>query len=231
MSMIQDNILRLKDNISLICCRLGRNPDEITLVAVTKYVDIERIKEALNLGISDLGENKVQEGLKKYQGSEFQPPKITRHMIGHLQTNKVKSTLEVFDFIQSVDSFRLAQEIDKQSLKLDKKTRILVQVNTSGEEQKFGVPRGNAYSLVEKIIDLKNVQLQGLMTIAPWTEDKIIIRDCFKRLSELREKISNQLCRDEHAEMKFLSMGMSDDYEIALEQGSNMIRIGRAVFS
>ncbi|MDD3375631.1 MAG: YggS family pyridoxal phosphate-dependent enzyme, partial [Candidatus Omnitrophica bacterium] len=193
--MIRANILRLKDNIALVCRRVERNPDEITLLAVTKYVSVEKIKEALDTGIVDVGENKVQEGCLKYRDPEFNSSKVTKHMIGHLQTNKVKSALEVFDIIQSVDSFRLAQEIEKNSLKLDKKIRILIQVDTSGEEQKFGIPEVDTISLIKKIADFKNIEIQGLMTIAPWTQDKIIVRDCFKRLSDLKEKISDQFCK------------------------------------
>ena len=231
MSMIRDNILRLRDNISLICKRLGRNPDEITLLAVTKYVSAEKVKEALDAGIVDVGENKIQEGCIKYKIPEISAFEITKHMIGHLQTNKVKAALEVFDIIQSVDSFRIAQEIEKNSLKLNKKIRILVQVNTSGEEQKFGIPERDAISLIEKISNLKNIEIQGLMAMAPWTDDKDIVRDCFKRLNDLKQEISHKFCNTPFVQMKFLSMGMSHDYEIALEEGSNMVRIGQAIFS
>ena len=231
MSMIRDNILRLKDNISLICKRLGRNSDEITLLAVTKYVSVEEVKEALDAGIVDVGENKVQEGCVKYKAPEISVFEITKHMIGHLQTNKVKLALEAFDIIQSVDSFRIAQEIEKNLAKLNKKTRILVQVNTSGEEQKFGIPESDAILLIEKISNLKNIEIQGLMTMAPWTDNKDIIRDCFKRLNNLKREVSRKFCDTSSVQMKFLSMGMSHDYEIALEEGSNMVRIGQAIFS
>ncbi|MDP8263878.1 MAG: YggS family pyridoxal phosphate-dependent enzyme [Candidatus Aceula lacicola] len=231
MSMIRDNILRLKDNISLICKRLGRNSDEITLLAVTKYVSVEEVKEALDAGIVDVGENKVQEGCVKYKAPEISVFEITKHMIGHLQTNKVKLALEAFDIIQSVDSFRIAQEIEKNLAKLNKKTRILVQVNTSGEEQKFGIPESDAILLIEKISNLKNIEIQGLMTMAPWTDNKDIVRDCFKRLNNLKREVSRKFCDTSSVQMKFLSMGMSHDYEIALEEGSNMVRIGQAIFS
>ena len=231
MSMIRDNILRLKDNISLICKRLGRNSDEITLLAVTKYVSVEEVKEALDAGIVDVGENKVQEGCVKYKAPEISVFEITKHMIGHLQTNKVKLALEAFDIIQSVDSFRIAQEIEKNLAKLNKKTRILVQVNTSGEEQKFGIPESDAILLIEKISNLKNIEIQGLMTMAPWTDNKDIVRDCFKRLNNLKQEVSRKFCDTSSVQMKFLSMGMSHDYEIALEEGSNMVRIGQAIFS
>lgn len=229
--MIRDNILRLKDNISLICKRLGRNSDEITLLAVTKYVSVEEVKEALDAGIVDVGENKVQEGCVKYKAPEISVFEITKHMIGHLQTNKVKLALEAFDIIQSVDSFRIAQEIEKNLAKLNKKTRILVQVNTSGEEQKFGIPESDAILLIEKISNLKNIEIQGLMTMAPWTDNKDIVRDCFKRLNNLKREVSRKFCDTSSVQMKFLSMGMSHDYEIALEEGSNMVRIGQAIFS
>ncbi len=231
MSMIRDNVLQIRDNISLICKKLGRNPNEITIVGVTKQSSVSLIKDGLDAGITHIGENRVQEALRKYQSSEIKEFHPIKHLIGHLQTNKVKEALGIFDVIQSIDSLRLAQEIEKQCSKSNQKVTIFIQVNTSGESQKFGISNDEAFSLIQEVSDLKNITVCGLMTIAPWTDDRDIVRDCFKRLKELNDKIIGSFCGHDQIQMKFLSMGMSDDYEIALEEGSNMVRIGRAIFS
>ncbi|MBF0521437.1 MAG: YggS family pyridoxal phosphate-dependent enzyme [Candidatus Omnitrophica bacterium] len=228
--MIKDNVNNINNKIASICAHLRRDPKEIVLVGVTKYADVPSIKEAVDAGIMHIGENYVQDAVKKLEELDTLGVKVTKHFIGHLQTNKVKLVLPVFDLIQSVDSFKLAQEIEKQALKIGKRVDILVQVNISGEKQKFGADKLSGHQLVKDISALKNIRILGLMTMAPEIEDKDIIRECFKGLRLLRDQIVEEMGRRDHMDMKYLSMGMSADYEIALEEGSNMVRIGRAIF-
>ncbi len=227
--MIPSQIQHLKDNIASVCQRLGRNPQEVTIVAVTKFAPVELIEQALACGVTHIGENRVQEGEKKYLG--LSQKSIVKHMIGHLQTNKVKDALNVFDVIQSVDSLKLALAIQKEAALLKRRVEIFVQVNTSQEEQKFGVNEKDAIPLVKEISKLDNIFISGLMTIGPLSEDEIAIRGCFQRLRALRDSIQNDFSHLQNVSMKFLSMGMTNDYPIALEEGANMLRIGRAIFA
>jgi pyridoxal phosphate enzyme (YggS family) len=197
---------------------------------VTKFADIAHIKEAIGLGVTHVAENKVQEARKKFLSLKDSPLKVTKHMIGHLQTNKVKQALEIFDCIQSVDSLKLALALEKQAAKINKHIDVFVQVNTAGEKQKYGITPSALLPLIGKIIKLEHVHLRGLMVIAPLTKDEAVIRQCFRDLRVLRDQANAQFSED-GLEIKYLSMGMTDDYEIALEEGSNMVRIGRAIFS
>lgn len=232
MTPIQENVLRVREEIAGVCQKIGRDPKEITLVGVTKFAPVEAIQEAINAGVTDIAENKVQEGLKKYPALKNSPEQggLKRHLIGHLQTNKVKDALKIFDLIQSVDSLKLAQEIEKQALKLNRRVDILVQVNIAGEEQKFGADQEGVLNLISDILKLKDIQILGLMTMAPFTEDQKIVHDCFKSLRELRDQVLRDFSGNPQIGMKYLSMGMSGDFKIALEEGSNMVRIGSAIF-
>ena len=227
--MIRDNIKAVREHISSICRNLNKDPGEITLVGVTKYADADQIKEAVEVGLTDIGENRVQDAQKKFPILDDAAP-VTKHFIGHLQTNKVKQALEIFDIIQSVDSLRLAQEIDKRVEVAVKTAEILFQVNTSGEDQKFGISKSKAIEIIKQLQDLKNIRVLGLMTIAPLTEDKDMIRACFRDLRLLFEEINTKFSNADNITMKYLSMGMTNDYEIALEEGANMVRIGSAIF-
>ena len=227
--MIQDNISGILDKITIVCQRIGRDPGEIVLVGVTKFADASQVNEAIQSGLRHIGENKVQEAKKKFSLIKDSDFKVTRHMIGHLQTNKIKHALESFDLIQSVDSLKLAAALEAQAAGQNRNIDILLQVNTAGEEQKFGCAPREVIALIEEIVKLNHVRLLGLMTIAPLTQDTEIVRKCFKDLRLLRDQISGKFT--DGVEMKYLSMGMTDDYEIALEEGSNMVRIGRAIFS
>ncbi len=227
--MIKDNISRIYGQIEAICSKLGKDPSKIVLVGVTKFADVDQINEAIAAGLTHIGENKVQEAKRKFSLIE-NDSNVTRHMIGHLQTNKVKQALKIFDLIQSVDSFKLAEEIQRQAKSLQRNIDVLIQVNTSGEEQKFGIKRNEALNFIEEVANFKNIFVRGLMTMAPLTDSKDIIRRCFRDLRVLFDQISDKFVNDEHIEMKHLSMGMSADYEIALEEGSNMVRIGSAIF-
>lgn len=229
--MIQDNIARILSEIDDVCRKNGRDPKDIAFVAVTKFADILKIKEVVAAGVMHIGENKVQEAQKKFPALGVPDIKVTRHMIGHLQTNKVKHALEVFDCIQSVDSLKLAVALDAQAAKIDKDIDILIQVNIAGEQQKFGIAPSEAFTLIDEIIKLKHVHLQGLMAIAPLAQDKEVTRKCFRALRLLRDQISERYVDDDRVDMKCLSMGMTNDFQIAIEEGANMVRIGRAIFS
>lgn len=228
--MIKDDLAQVHKNIEAVCKRIGRNPKEVILVGSTKYSDVSQIKEAVAAGLKHIGENRVQDALEKFPLLEQEHIQVTRHMLGHLQTNKAKHAVELFDMIQSVDSSRLADEIEKQAAKLDKTVEILVEVNTSGEEQKFGLQPEDVLNLVEEISQCTHIRLSGLMTMAPYTQDKGIIRKCFRTLREIFDALEDDYAVHPRVAMKYLSMGMTEDYEIALEEGSNMLRIGRAIF-
>jgi len=225
--MIKDNLAHILENVASICARIKRDPSEITLIGVTKYSPVDQINEAIEAGLAYVGENRVQDAEQKFP---LLKPGVIKHMIGHLQSNKVKLAVELFDLIESVDSLKLAQEIDKQAAQRNKVMDVLIQVNVSGEEQKFGVEKTGALQLIEAISKLNSIRVLGLMTMAPLTDNTNIIRKCFKDLKDLLDQIKDNMPDLDNVQMKYLSMGMSSDYEIALEEGANMIRIGSAIF-
>ncbi len=209
--------------------RVNREPKDIKLVAVTKTATIEQIKEAIEAGIKIIGENKVQEAREKYLLlANYNNRNIEWHLVGHLQTNKVKYAVELFDLIHSVDSVKLAEEIDRRSRQFNKISDILIEVNVSGEKTKFGVKPEEVELLLREISPFPGIKVRGLMTVAPLTSDKEEVRLCFRRLRELSEKMVSLSI--ENIEMEYLSMGMTDDFEVAIEEGSNLIRIGRGIF-
>ena len=228
--MIKSNISQIKEKIELVCAKIKRDPATITLVAVSKNRTLEQIKEAIDDSISDIGENKVQEALIKYSAirNTQYAQRIKWHLVGHLQTNKVKDAVKIFDLIHSVDSLRLAQEIDKQAAKINKIQEILIEVKTSPEEAKSGLKPEEMIGVIKEISALKNIRILGLMTIAPLVDDSERARFYFHILAELKEKI-NALGITLNP-IQVLSMGMTNDFEIAIEEGSNMLRIGRAIF-
>ena len=230
MAMIADNLAKIRENIATVCRRCERNPENITLVGISKYADAPQIEEAIAAGLTHIGENRVQEASLKFD----QVPsihKVARHMVGHLQTNKVKSAVEMFDLIESVDSIRLVREVQKCADKLDRSVNILAQVNIAGEEQKFGLDQQELPAFLETVeSDCPRIRLKGLMTIAPLTEEKDIIHKCFCGLRELAIDMSNSFDRSDRISFDVLSMGMSADYDIAIVEGATMIRIGRAIF-
>ena len=228
--MIKENLEKVESQIASVCKRLGRNPAEITIVAVTKYAEAAQMKESIDAGLTIVGENRVQEAQRKFPELDAMGVKVSKHLIGHLQSNKAKQAIQYCNLIQSVDSLKLALEIDKQAEKINRPIDIFVQVSTSGEEQKFGVEHAQAIVLVEEIAKLKNIFIKGLMTIAPLTEDKEIVRKCFRDLRLIRDELKQKFASSDKVQMQYLSMGMSSDYEIALEEGSNMLRIGSAIF-
>ena len=222
--MLRDNISRIKERIVLACEKNNRGSEEIVVVAVSKGRPAEQIKEAIAAGITDIGENRVQEALVKYQGLW----EIRWHMIGHLQTNKVKDAVKIFDLIQSVDSLRLAAEIDRQAVKISKVQDVLVEIKTSSEATKFGLLPEEAMAALEEIAELKNINIKGLMTIAPLADEPEKARPYFRMLRELRDEI-NALGITPYP-LPVLSMGMTDDFTVAVEEGSTMVRLGRAIF-
>ena len=229
MSKIAQNLARLKDRIGASCERVNRSPDEIKLIAITKTVSVSSIGEALGLGVTDIGENRVQEMVSKH--GEI-GDRVTWHMVGHLQTNKVKSIIGFCGLIHSVDSYKLAAEINRQAAKAGRNAEILIQTNVSGEATKWGVRRDEVARLIGDTATLGNIKVMGLMTIAPLTEKVEEIRTCFRNLRNLFKEVGDleiEYGKDK-VEMKYLSMGMTNDFEMAIEEGANLVRIGSAIF-
>ena len=220
--VLEKNLKRVKARISDACQKVDRSPDDVRLIAVTKEFSSEVINEAISLGVAEIGENRVQEAAHKFD--QVRKGAIW-HMVGHLQRNKVKKALEIFDMIQSIDSLRLAEEISKRA---NREIEVLVEVNTSGEETKFGIDPTGFPDIVKKIVQLPNLKLMGLMTIGPgWAiSDPEASRPCFRLLGDLKKKIEDEFGID----LPILSMGMSSDFEVAIEEGSTMIRVGSAIF-
>ncbi len=222
---LKNNIDEINQNICKVCEKIGKNPDEITVIAVTKTVSADIVNEAVKFGVDNIGENWVQEIRQKY---DEVTDKVKWNMIGHLQTNKVKYIIDKVDMIQSVDSIKLATEISKRAEKINRVLPILIQVNIAGEQQKFGSDVEELDDLIINVSKLKGVKIKGLMLIAPYALDAEEIRPIFKNMKRLYDKISDQ--KYENVDMQYLSMGMSGDYHIAIEEGSNMVRIGSAIF-
>ncbi len=219
---IKENIEILKKRITDAAARAGRRPEEITIVAVAKTFPAEKILEAAKSGIKIIGENRVQEAKEKFA----QLGNIVEwHMIGHLQTNKVKDALKIFKLIHSLDSVKLAREIERRA---EKPVDCLIEVNTSKEPSKFGISPDELFQFYDNIKQFKKINILGLMTIGPgWAiQDPEASRPCFKILRELRDELA-QACDQP---FPILSMGMTSDFEIAIEEGSNMIRVGTAIF-
>ena len=242
---LADNLKRIKDNIAEACQRARRDPDEVRLVAVTKSVKVDTIRLLVELGVTDLGESRVQELIQRQamiqefisrrhemtgatSGTAAVSPRW--HMVGHLQRNKVRQMLENVDYIHSVDSLRLAEEINTNAAKLGlaEKVKIFLQVNTSQEKQKSGLAVGAVTALAEQITTLPNLDVVGLMTMAPLAGDEKLCRFCFSRLREIFEEMKGE--KVVGGNFKHLSMGMSQDYVIAVEEGATMVRIGTSLF-
>jgi pyridoxal phosphate enzyme (YggS family) len=225
MLRIEENLKEIQSRIEKSAIKSGRRGEEIKLVAVTKTVEVKRIKEAIRCGVEIIGENRVQEAESKFnQISE----KVEKHLVGHLQTNKAKKAVELFDLIQSVDSVHIAQEISKRACQIEKVMDVLVEVNTSGEKTKFGVEPEETLSLIEAISKLEKIRVKGLMTIGLFSDNPEDTRPCFKKLKTLFDQI--KCARIPNVEMRYLSMGMTNDFEVAIQEGSNMVRIGTGIF-
>ncbi len=222
---IKENLNMVETRIRDACSSCGRAADEVKLIAVSKTKPVSALEEAYDYGCRDFGENKVQELVDKY---EVMPKDIRWHMIGHLQRNKVKYIVDKVFLIHSVDSLRLAQEIEKEAAKKDINVNILVEVNVAGEESKFGTTAGEAVSLVEQIAKLPHVRVRGLMTIAPYVEDPEENRRYFAKLKQIYVDIIHK--NIDNVFMEELSMGMTGDYEVAITEGATYVRVGTGIF-
>ena len=223
--MVKENLKIVEEKISAACKKAGRAREEVTLVAVSKTKPISMIEEAMESGITQFGENKVQELTSKY---EVLPKNLNWHLIGHLQTNKVKYIVDKAVLIHSVDSLKLAMQIDKEAAKRNIISNILIEVNMAKEDTKFGVYAEDVYPLILEVSKLKHVQIQGLMTIAPFVENPEKNRVYFRNLRQLNIDIKSKNIDNVH--MDILSMGMTGDYEVAIEEGATIVRVGTGIF-
>ena len=226
MSKIHENLDVLEKQIQAACDKCGRKREEVLLIGVTKTRTADEVNEAVAWGITDVGENKVQEIMDKY---DHVPSDVKWHMIGHLQTNKVKYIIDKVALIHSVDKLKLAEEIDKRAKEHGLVADVLIEVNAAGEESKFGTDIEGAKKLIEDVrANCKNIRIKGLMTIAPFVEDPEDVRVYFKELKELFDSYKD--IKDDNMDFEHLSMGMSGDYAVAIEEGATMIRVGTAIF-
>lgn len=223
--MLKENLANVEKNIEQACKNAGRSRDEVTLIAVSKTKPVEMLQEIYDENIRDFGENKVQELCSKM---EQLPSDIRWHMIGHLQRNKVKYIVGKVELIHSVDTYRLAEEINIQAKKQNVIVPILVEVNIANEESKFGISAEDAILLVEEISKLENIRIKGLMTIAPYVENPEDNRLYFRKIKQLSVDITNK--NIDNVFMEILSMGMTGDYMVAIEEGATMVRVGTGIF-
>ena len=234
---IADNIRRVEDRIDAACAKVGRDPATITLVGISKLKPAEDIVSAVEAGLQHLGENRVEEGAAKIPQVEATTDRqIIWHMVGHVQSRKAKQVVPLFDLVQSVDSLRLAQRLSRFAEMRDRKLQVLLEVNVSGEASKYGfagynwyqdkVVKDNLWREVEAILQLPHIEVMGLMTMAPFDVEESVIRRVFADMYCLREELQSSL----RTSLPELSMGMTDDYPIAIEEGATMVRVGRAIF-
>ena len=222
MSEIKENLLRVMERIGTAARKTGRDPEEIKLVAVSKTVETDRIKEAIEGGVTILGENYVQEAQKKIE--EIGRP-VSWHFIGHLQSNKAKYAIRLFDMIHSLDSISLAEELNRKAEQADRMMTVMIEVNLSKEATKFGTDEEMVLNFAKRIQNLKHLSLEGLMTMPPYFDSPEMSRPYYIALRELKERMAK-----EGVSMKELSMGMSNDFEIAIEEGATFVRVGTAIF-
>jgi len=227
-STLEHSLAAVRARIARAAADAGRDPADVGLVAVTKTLPLSRVREAFACGQWRFGENRVQEAAEKIQGWPADLPRPEWHLIGHLQTNKAKKAAAIFDLIQTVDSIHLAQEIDQRCGSLGKIMPILIEVNSGREPQKSGVAPEGAAALIREISALPQVSVQGLMTMGPFEGDPELARPYFVETKKLFEKLKENPVPN--AEMKILSMGMTNSYRVAIQEGSNMIRVGTLIF-
>lgn len=223
--MLKNNLEQVKANISAACKRSGRNIDDVTLIAVSKTKPLSDIEELISYGTTEFGENKVQELVEKYENVSTP---VNWHLIGHLQTNKVKYIVDKAKLIHSVDSLHLAKEIEKEATKRNVIANVLIQVNIAHEDTKFGINESEIFDLIDKIKDFKHLKVKGLMTIAPFVENPEENRVHFRNLYQLLLDIKSK--NIDNIDMSILSMGMTNDYEVAIEEGATMVRVGTGIF-
>lgn len=225
MGTVAENVAAVRERMAAAAARSGRRPEEIQLIAVTKTVSPEIVQEALAAGVTDLGENRVQEAAAKVAAL---PPGVTWHLIGHLQTNKVKQALPLFHLIHSLDSLRLAEALEKRAAAEGRVVDCLVEVNVAGEAQKYGVRPLDLPDYLKAVSALEHIRVKGLMTVAPYTADPEEVRPVFRELARLARTAAG--LRLPRVSLTELSMGMSGDFEVAIEEGATMVRIGTAIF-
>ena len=223
--MLYENYEKVVENVKNACARSGRDFDDVTIIAVSKTKPLSDVEELLAHGVTEFGENKVQEMVDKY---EHVSKPVHWHLIGHLQTNKVKYIVDKACMIHSVDSVHLAKEIEKEAAKKNLVVKVLLEVNIAHEESKFGINETEVYDLIDAIKDMPHIHVMGLMTIAPFVENPEDNRIYFRKMYQLSLDIKSK-CID-NIDMNVLSMGMTNDYEIAVEEGATMIRVGTAIF-
>ena len=223
--MVKENLKMVEENIRKACERSNRDPKEVTLIAVSKTKPVEMIREAIDYGMKDYGENKVQEMCDKIS---VIPEKLNSHLIGHLQRNKVKYIVDKACLIHSVDSLRLAEQINNEAKKKNVVCNILIEVNIAQEETKFGISKDEVRDLLNAVKGLENIKVKGLMTIAPFVEDaednRVYFREMYKLFIDMRQEKADNI------EMEVLSMGMTGDYQVAIEEGATMVRVGTGIF-
>jgi len=219
--VLEDNLRRVRSEIAAAAMRAGRDPEDVRLVAVTKTVGVETVRRAVALGLEDFGENRVQGAREKLAAF----PGLRWHFIGHLQSNKVKEVLAHFVLIHSLDSFSLAEALQQYGEKLQRDVAALVQVNVAGEESKYGLDPVELPDFLEALSRMPRIKVEGLMTMAPWVEDPEEVRPVFRRLRELRQNH-----RRPGMDLPHLSMGMTGDFAVAVEEGATLVRIGSAIF-
>lgn len=223
---IKENIDAILERRDKAAHRSGRNAEDITVIAVSKTVDAKKAREAVECGLVNLGENRVQELVNKYE--ELSDTDVKWHLIGHLQKNKVKYIIDKAELIHSVENLELAKEIDKRAAQHDLTANVLIELNIGEEESKFGLNEESVYDFVKSMDQFENVKVLGLMTVAPFAENPEDVRWVFKKMKEIFDRISSMEIKN--TEMKYLSMGMTNDFDIAIEEGANIIRIGTAIF-
>lgn len=223
--MVRENMKTVEEKIAAACRRASRDPQEVTLIAVSKTKPVELIQEAIEYGQVDFGENKVQELTSKY---EILPKNLRWHMIGHLQRNKVKYIVDKAALIHSVDSLRLAETISMEAQKKSVTVPVLIEVNVAQEESKFGTACEETLDLIEEAAKLPNIRIEGLMTIAPFVDDPEENRPVFRKLKQLSVDIMEKNINN--VNVNILSMGMTNDYEVAIEEGATMVRVGTGIF-
>jgi len=224
--MIAENLNKVRDNIDV--AKGHRDPDkqeDVLLVAVTKNHDIQAMREAIDAGITDIGENRIQEAKEKFETLDRQ---VTWHLIGHLQTNKAKQAVKIFDLIHSIDSLHLAEAVNNAASGINKIQKILVQVNLAQEKSKFGIYEDDLKSLLYKVDEMSNLELMGLMCIAPNYDDVEECRPLFAKMYEIFKKVKEMDLKKSN--IIYLSMGMTHDYQIAVEEGANIVRVGTGIF-
>jgi pyridoxal phosphate enzyme (YggS family) len=221
---LKENINNLKDEMDKICKKIGRSSKDISIIAATKYASAGQVKLIYNLGLRNFGENRVDELEKKYSAVEKDS---VWHFIGHLQSRKVKKVVPLVEFIHSIDRISTLSKVNYEAEKLTKIQKLLIEINISGEQSKYGINPDDLYNFLKETSNFKNIKVVGLMTMAPLTDDFGLIREIFKRLRILRDKSNEYFSNMNLTE---LSMGMSNDYQVAIEEGATMIRIGSIIF-